>query len=147
MNRPYLASLRAREEGIKNLIFIHGSALDLPFPDEEFDVVNCCGAIYLFPDVPRALGEIYRVLNSGGRFTASGFKRSGSYRLSEIITEQRAKRTGVRHYLPQELEAICKHAGLTNIECHYSKRRWMVISATKQAVTDSPKMMPPTGVV
>ncbi len=52
---------------LKNVVFKEGSAENLPFADEDFDVVTSNGALNLVPDKARAFGEIYRVLKPGGR--------------------------------------------------------------------------------
>jgi SAM-dependent methyltransferase len=52
---------------LKNVRFEEGSVENLPFADEEFDVVTSNGALNLVPDKSRAFGEIYRVLKSKGR--------------------------------------------------------------------------------
>jgi ubiquinone/menaquinone biosynthesis C-methylase UbiE len=44
-----------------------GSALALPYPDAAFDVVFCQAGLQYFPDRPRALREMHRVLVPGGR--------------------------------------------------------------------------------
>jgi ubiquinone/menaquinone biosynthesis C-methylase UbiE len=41
-------------------------AAALPFPDESFDVVLCQAALMYFPDPARAVGEMGRVVRSGG---------------------------------------------------------------------------------
>jgi len=43
-----------------------GDAENLPFPDEEFDVVYSWGVIHHTPDTQRAIHEIHRVLKPGG---------------------------------------------------------------------------------
>ena len=64
---------RARQEadavGKENLRFVRGSAMALPFADASLGAVNCFGALHLFPDPAQAIGEIGRVLQSGGTFT------------------------------------------------------------------------------
>jgi SAM-dependent methyltransferase len=52
---------------LKNVAFKEGSVENLPFADEDFDVVTSNGALNLVPDKARAFGEIYRVLRPGGR--------------------------------------------------------------------------------
>jgi SAM-dependent methyltransferase len=46
-------------------------AQDLPFGDEEFDVVLAAWMLYHLPDRDRALAEIARVLRPGGRLVAA----------------------------------------------------------------------------
>jgi SAM-dependent methyltransferase len=48
-----------------------GSAVDLPFADGTFDVVLSQQGVQFFPDRPKALGEMRRVLTSAGRVAVS----------------------------------------------------------------------------
>jgi SAM-dependent methyltransferase len=54
-----------KKEQLDNVYYMRGSALSLPFKEETFDAVSCCGALQLFP---QAIGEISRVLKPGGEF-------------------------------------------------------------------------------
>ncbi|NNG02154.1 MAG: methyltransferase domain-containing protein [Desulfobacteraceae bacterium] len=49
----------------------HGDVSDMPFPDDNFDVVFCQQGLQYFSDRPRALNEINRVLVDQGRFVFS----------------------------------------------------------------------------
>jgi ubiquinone/menaquinone biosynthesis C-methylase UbiE len=51
----------------KNVRFEEGSVENLPFADEDFDVVTSNGALNLVPDKARAFAEIYRILKPNGR--------------------------------------------------------------------------------
>ena len=48
--------------------FIRGDAQELPFDDDEFDIVVSNLGVCHVPDQPRALSEARRVLRRGGRF-------------------------------------------------------------------------------
>ena len=66
------------KERLGNIYYLRGSALTLPFKTEVFDAVTCCGALQLFSDQDRAVGEIARVLKVDGDFvcqTTLGPKR------------------------------------------------------------------------
>jgi SAM-dependent methyltransferase len=68
-----------RKEGLRNVYYMRGSALSLPFKPGSFDAVSCCGALQLFP---QAIGEISRVLKPGGEFvcqTTVGPRRAPFY--------------------------------------------------------------------
>jgi SAM-dependent methyltransferase len=47
-----------------------GDLHDLPFPDDDFDVVVCSGVLHHLHDIDRAVAEIARVLRPGGRLVA-----------------------------------------------------------------------------
>jgi SAM-dependent methyltransferase len=61
-----LARDRLRRDRVDNVVLVRGSALDLPLADGALDAAQSCGGLHLYPDVPRALGELRRVLRSGG---------------------------------------------------------------------------------
>lgn len=131
------ANYKAKKEGSENLSLVHGNALELPFPDNEFDAVNCGGALYLLPDVPRAMQEINRVLKPRGRFTTSVLRNcfAGKGRLIDkfgrLYTGVFDKAIGLHFFRPGELILIFRKAGLVNVKCLHSKRFWMIMSAVK----------------
>lgn len=55
------------EASSPNIHAVEGSILDLPFPDNAFDVVFCLGVLHEIRDLDRAIREIARVLRQGGR--------------------------------------------------------------------------------
>lgn len=55
-------------DNIENINYLRGDAQNLPFPDNIFDVVNCCGALHLFPNPDKFFQEVLRVLKPGGIF-------------------------------------------------------------------------------
>lgn len=56
-----------------NVDFVEANAEALPFPDASFDAYTIAFGIRNVPDIPRALGEAYRVLKPGGRFICLEF--------------------------------------------------------------------------
>lgn len=64
---------RAREEGLSNLEgrVMDGHALELE--DDSFDIAGSQFGVMLFPDLPRALGELVRVTRTGGRVLMVAF--------------------------------------------------------------------------
>jgi ubiquinone/menaquinone biosynthesis C-methylase UbiE len=115
---------RARNDGIDNVTFVRASALDLPLPAQAFDAVNCCGALHLFPDVPKAIGEIVRVLQPDGRFTAAVFRQPGA-------TGRRGSGVGLHAFRTGELEGILERAGFKNVTELHRSMRWLVLGARK----------------
>ena len=60
---------------LDGLDFVAGDAQDMPFPDQSFDAVVNVEASHLYPDVPRFLSEVARVLAPGGHFLYADFRR------------------------------------------------------------------------
>jgi ubiquinone/menaquinone biosynthesis C-methylase UbiE len=57
------------------LSFSEGDALSLDFADQTFDAVVNVEASHCYPDIPRFLSEVVRVLHPGGHFLYADFRR------------------------------------------------------------------------
>jgi ubiquinone/menaquinone biosynthesis C-methylase UbiE len=67
VNSGMLAVARNVSNGREAISWKEGSALDLPFPSGHFHVVLCQLGLQFFPNQPKALREMRRVvLDSGG---------------------------------------------------------------------------------
>jgi ubiquinone/menaquinone biosynthesis C-methylase UbiE len=67
LNADAIAFCRKRHR-LPGLNFVHGDAESLPFADESFDAVINVEASHGYPNFPRALAEVARVLRPGGHF-------------------------------------------------------------------------------
>lgn len=69
MTSEMLAKARGAvaEAGVTNVELLEAEAERLPFPDRSFDAVISNGVIDLIPDKDAVFGEIFRVLEPGGR--------------------------------------------------------------------------------
>lgn len=67
MNRAGIEFCRRRHQ-VPGLEFVHGDALDLPFPRESFDAVINIESSHCYPHFDRFLHEVWRVLRQGGVF-------------------------------------------------------------------------------
>jgi SAM-dependent methyltransferase len=72
-----LAEELARKKGLTNIEFREANAESLPFADESYDVLTCRFGIMFFPDLPKVLGECFRVLKPGGRATFVAWGKAG----------------------------------------------------------------------
>ncbi len=61
------ARINAENLGVMNVELVLGAIEHLPLPDASFDLVISNGVFNLCTDKPRILGEVFRVLKSGGR--------------------------------------------------------------------------------
>jgi len=65
LNQGMLAQGR-RQCSAANVEWLLADAMELPFPDADFDLVVCQFGVMFFPDKPRAFAETRRVLKPGG---------------------------------------------------------------------------------
>jgi len=59
-----------------NVAFVHGDAQALPCPDASLDIVINVESSFNYPDMPRFLAEVARVLRSGGDFLLADYRRA-----------------------------------------------------------------------
>ena len=69
------------------LDFVQGDAENLPFPENSFDAVINVEASHCYPDFPRFLSEVARVLKPGGYFLYADFRFSDSIEKWEAALE------------------------------------------------------------
>ena len=82
-------STRLRCRGLEYARLERASALDLPFPDDCFDIVFAHGVLHHIPDVLTAQKEIARVLKPGGRLIAMLYaRRSLNYLLAISVVRR-----------------------------------------------------------
>jgi ubiquinone/menaquinone biosynthesis C-methylase UbiE len=60
----------------------------LPFEDESFDLIFMIAVINEIPDIPRALGEFYRVLKPSGKLVFSELLLDPDYPLASRLTQK-----------------------------------------------------------
>ena len=61
-----LDDAQKRAEGMPNVSYRFASILDIPFPEETFDMVWCAGVLMITADEELALDELARVTKRGG---------------------------------------------------------------------------------
>jgi SAM-dependent methyltransferase len=125
------ATRKAAETRLENLRFVHGDAQALPFRDASLEVANCCGALHLFPDIPRALRELGRVIRPKGRFSMAVFLR-GSGTLGRLRKTVAENLWGLHPFSREELEALLDAAGFEPT-IHHAKGIWMIAVGERRA--------------
>jgi SAM-dependent methyltransferase len=104
----------SNEDGLTNIVFVHGDATALPFRNASFDAVCCFAALNLFADPFAALDEMRRVLSRDGRIALFTSARSelGPVRLFETAL---ARPAGVRMFDRDEIVEALRARGFTDI--------------------------------
>lgn len=130
LNTAMLAVAREKSPAVE---WIEGSALDLPFDANSFDIVLCQLGLQFFPDRPLALKEMVRVLKPGGRAGVSVYSAiegtPAAYAFVQALDEhlgEAASRTKRSEHLScdaQEVGAWAKQAGFDVVD---------VVTVTKQ---------------
>lgn len=77
--------------GLQNLELYHGDAETLELADSAFDVVLCCSALILLPDIPAALNRWRQFLKPGGLIGFTDFAETA------FVTGAILKRLTHRH--------------------------------------------------
>lgn len=123
LNTAMLAVARAKSSTVE---WVDGSALDLPFNANSFDVVLCQLGLQFFPDRPLALKEMVRVLKPGGRAGLSVYsaieKTPGAHAFVQALDKYlgaEASRTKRSEHLScdaQEVGDWAKHAGFDVVD-------------------------------
>ncbi len=73
LNPAGIAFARVRHK-VEGLDFMEGDAEALPFADDSFDAVLNVESSHCYPDFPRFLSEVARVLKPGGYFLYADFR-------------------------------------------------------------------------
>lgn len=74
------AARAAAAQGVTNILFVRALADRLPLREASMTALNCFGALHLFPDAGRAIGELARVAGDEALFTcftARKYSRAG----------------------------------------------------------------------
>ena len=106
--------------------WIEGSALDLPFPANRFDVILCQLGLQFFPDQRQALREMRRVLRSSGRVALSVYspleRTSGANAfvssLDEVLGVEASQIKRSEHSFADsaQLKALLEDAGFAAVD-------------------------------
>ncbi len=126
----YALRRRRSEEGLDNFLLVRGSVMEMPFANGRFDVVNCCGALHLFPNPREALDRIARVLRPGGRFTIAAFRRGDTPR-DKRRADRQTRFWGIHSFTPTELETWMKEAGLVEARVLHAAGGWLLMTASR----------------
>jgi ubiquinone/menaquinone biosynthesis C-methylase UbiE len=118
--------------------FIEGDAEDLPFPDDQFDVVSSVFGAMFAPDQEQAASELARVARPGGRIglvahTPEGFIGQLFKTNAKHVPPPAGVRSPIQWGTVERLEELF---GDAIAELHPEKRRYVFRARSPQAYLD-----------
>ena len=106
-----------------------GNVMSLPFADSTFRAATAFETIYFWPDLGKAFKEVFRVLQTGGRFFICN-ESDGKNPKDEKWVK---KIEGMRLYRADQLRTLLEQAGFTSIQIDENEKHWLCVSAEKAA--------------
>lgn len=85
MLEQYRKRLTSMNQDSSHIKLMHGDVGDLQFDDDSFDLVVSMNGIHCFPDKPKALEEIHRVLKPGGHFIGCTYAKGVNKRTDFFV--------------------------------------------------------------
>ena len=86
LNPAMLEHARSRQRDDARFSWQPADALELPFPDDSFDIVLCQFGVMFFPDRIKGFAEARRVLKPGGLFLFNTWDRIEENHFAEEVT-------------------------------------------------------------
>jgi ubiquinone/menaquinone biosynthesis C-methylase UbiE len=103
-------------EGVEGVSFALADSERLPFPDETFDAVLCSNSFHHYSDPAAAVGEMTRVLRSGGRLVlGDATSDTAATRFADRML-RRFQAGHARFYTAAELGGYLGSAGLAGLQ-------------------------------
>ena len=115
----------ARELG-RRVTIRHGSVSALPFGDDTYDLVTAIETTYFWPNMKKALSELYRVLKKGG--TAALINEGSD---PALHTDWPNPDGTLTIYRPEELTSFLRDAGFRDITVHHGSADIILVTARK----------------
>ena len=108
----------------KQVFVTQGSAEELPYQDNMFDLVTAVETVYFWPNLPNCLQEVIRVLKPGGSFAIMVEVLDGDSMWTNVVE-------GMTAYSPEQLKQMLDEAGFTQTEIHRKKPSYATIIGMK----------------
>ncbi len=99
--------------GVANLSYLVGDAMNLPLPDERFDLVLSVASIKHWPDPLRGLREMVRVCRPGGQLCVIEISSSCTHAaVREFVRHWRYIFPGTHFFFAQYFRRFVAHQGI-----------------------------------
>lgn len=94
----------------------HGSVSQLPFPDGMFDLVSAVETHFWWPNLPRDMCEVFRVLKPGGTLILIAEIYKGANTVAAKLAEKYVSRAGMTLLSVDEHRELFTSAGYSNVQ-------------------------------
>jgi ubiquinone/menaquinone biosynthesis C-methylase UbiE len=122
----------ARWIAIGRVEIVHGSVSHLPFSDGIFDLVTAVETHFWWPNLPRDMREIFRVLKTGGKLIIIAEVYKGANTNMARLCEKYASRTGMTLLDVDEHRKLFTEVGFSGIQISVGSRKgWICCSGRK----------------
>ena len=104
----------------KQVFISQGSAENLPYGDEKFDLVTAVETVYFWPNLPHCLQEVRRVLKPGGKCAVMVEVVEADSVWTKVVD-------GMTAYSPEQLKKLIDDAGFVDTELHRKKPSYAAV--------------------
>jgi ubiquinone/menaquinone biosynthesis C-methylase UbiE len=111
----------------------HGSVSQLPFSDGMFDLVTAVETHFWWPDLPKDLREVFRVLKPGGRFAIIAEVYRGANTRTAKMIEMYAAKAGMTILGTDEHRELLAGSGLSDVEVLVEQQKGWIFATGKKA--------------
>lgn len=110
----------------------HGSVSQLPFPDGMFDLVIAVETHFWWPDLPRDLREVFRVLKAGGRVAIIAEVYKGANTRTAKMIEIYAAKVGMTLLGVDEHRELLSGSGFSDVEVVVEQQKGWIFATGKK---------------
>jgi ubiquinone/menaquinone biosynthesis C-methylase UbiE len=107
---------KARGRAAGRFAAVRADSQKLPFADDSFDIVTCSHSFHHYPDQPRVVAEMYRVLRPGGRLFIADGNRDGFWGRLIFDGIVVAFEGAVKHLSLADFRQLLSRSGFKSIE-------------------------------
>lgn len=104
----------------KQAFVCQGTASQLPYEDAKFDLVTAVETVYFWPELPKCLKEVRRVMKHGAHFAIMVEVPDPDSMWTKVVE-------GMTAYTPEELKSLLDDAGFTQTAIHRKKPSYATI--------------------
>jgi len=104
----------------KQVFIEQGSAVQLPYDNNKFDLITAVETVYFWPELPKCLQEVRRVLKPGGQFAIMVEVLDTDSVWNNVVE-------GMNVYTPEQLKTMLSDAGFISTELHHKKPSYATI--------------------